>query len=419
MFRAALLHSDNYLVVINIELFSGPLQEQESDIGEEAEVHLLEALSLLVSSANSDRDRTASEGTGPIVEQQRERQQYQLVLLQQLLQVLTNQIHTLGAFMLSQGGQYFTRMQAPSDEQGLPPAVRLLAHRIHNIASLCRGFGYRTYSCAVDVFESAFVSVFSALRLSDEAHSPLNFDVVKAKSVVLTHKMLLAVGPRCLQLKIDDQPMLGVFLQALLLRSDLEYAPQLLNQIMVEFNGAALQLVVGLLPTMLDGLTRAGADADASSTVVTADAPHMKLERAALRRQLLLLLQHVCTHGCQAVFYCTPFHEQYLQTTLDVTMSCMEGTVLCQNPADADTSLLLPLQRAAMIIISSLSKAWLHPAEAAEPPVSAHLQDAFRNFLWAKAMPTILRAICDAHIINIRDANAQVSNTRTRFEYCQ
>lgn len=372
-------------------------------------MHLLEALSLLVSSANSDRDRTASNESGPIAS---ERQQYQLALLQQLLQVLTNQIHSLGAFMLNQG-QFFASMQASSDEQGLPPAVRLLAHRIHNIASLCRGFGYRTYSCAVDVFESAFVSVFSALRLSDETQSPLNFDAVRAKSVVLTHKMLLAVGPRCLQLKINDQPMLGVFLQALLLRSDLEYAPQLLNQIMVEFNGAAVPLVVGLLPTMIDGLTRAGADADASSAVVTADAPHMKLERAAVRRQLLLLLQHVCTHGCQAVFYCTPFHEQYLQTALDVTMSCLEGTVLCPNPADADTSLLLPLQRAAMIIISSLSKTWLYPAEVAEPPVSAQLQDAFRNFLWSKAMPTILRAICDVRIINIRDANAQVTISHT------
>ncbi len=375
-------------------------------------MHLLEALSLLISSANSDRDR---EQSGPTADQQRERQQYQLALLQQLLQLLTSQIHTLGTFMVDQG-HFFIRAQSGAADQDLPPAVRLLAHRIHNIASLCRGFAYRTFSCAVNIFEAAFLSVFSALRVTDELQSPLNFDAVRAKSVVLAHKMLLAVGPRCLDLKINDQPVLGVFLQALLFRMDLEYAPQLLNQIMVEFSGAAVQLVAGLLPNMLDGLIRA-ADTATASSGAAADAPHMKLERAAVRRQLMLLLQHVCTHGCHAVFYCSPFHERYLKTALELTMSCLEGTMLGQIPADADSSLLLPLQRAAMIILSSLSKAWLHPAEVNDPPVSAQLQDAFRNFLWSKAMPTILHALCDARIINVRDANAQVAYLFCRTTY--
>ena len=145
------------------------------------------------------------------------------------------------------------------------------------------------------------------------------------------------------------------------------------------------------------------------------EAPHMAAERASPRRQLLLLLQHVSTHDCQAAFFCSPMHERYLEATLEMTMSCLQGRILNSSsslPSQAsvpagDSALILPLQRAALVILTALSKAWLPPAAEGGMAPPLQLREAFRSFLFSSALPALLLALSDPRNINARDANAQ------------
>ena len=410
------------------DLFSRPLAEQlaagqgqdqdQGGLDEEAEVHLLEALSLLTSSANSDRDRGPNPSPNPS-----QQQLFQSALLQQLLQTLSSQIHSLSSLVgcLPDHVPPSKEIGAGSEaEAEVPPAVGMLARRIHGAASLCCGFTHRTHSSASPHFEGAFTAVLSSLLAptGPQWQSPLRYGPVRASTVVLTHKALLAVGPRCLQLQLQVQGqtllLLAALLRTLLGQRDLDYVPQLLNQIMVEFRQAAVDLVADLLPAVFDRLSQAGLE-QGRSAQGGEEAPHMAAERASPRRQLLLLLQHVSTHDCQAAFFCSPMHERYLEATLEMTMSCLQGRILNSSsslPSQAsvpagDSALILPLQRAALVILTALSKAWLPPAAEGGMAPPLQLREAFRSFLFSSALPALLLALSDPRNINARDANAQ------------
>jgi len=397
-----------------IDVFSGLAADRLGGVSvlldPEAEVHLLEALSLLVCSAACDKKPPQPLAIDDEVANRL------LALLQELLSVLAAHIHRLCG-LLADPQQL--RIQMPSVEPA--SAQRLLAHRIRGVASLARGCSHRSHSRLVEMFAAALQSIASALHphlssSSSESESLLRVDEVRAKTVVLTHKSLLAVGPRCLQLTIGPQglPLLACHLRALLAHSgdsDVGAVAQLLNQALLEWEAAAAELVAGLLPAVLDRFDRATDTLTDNNRASNAALPPLAAqERAEFRRQQMALLQLVASQQCGGVFYCSDLHWRCLDTALQqlVLRSLSPPAADCADAGEA--LLLLPQLRAALTVVSALCRAWLGTSKPSidtnntSITVPQQVQDYFKGFLWGRAIPALLCSLRDARVINARDA---------------
>lgn len=244
----------------------------------------------------------------------------------------------------------------------------LLAHRLLSLASLTKGFRGAVPDELMPVFENSMQAAAATLSAFG------SFSNVRARFITLFHRMLVCAKDKVL-------PGLGDALLGLVVcaePSDLEHVVALLNNIVIEFNGACIsvmnQLLVPILQKRAECLAQFAQEGDA---------PHQATVRTQLDKTVFLFLQQISGRGCAAILY-SEENSAYLSDLLSTMLQVfVEAT---------DVS----LRKSCVISLSNLVQAW--GADDTCP-----VQTPFFQFMYDQALPTILTA-CVNGSINRTDA---------------
>ena len=400
-------------------------QLQQSLLTESAELHLLEATSLItrpkplaaltsvVPHREWDKASYVSGTQEEQEEQQRQLQQRQLAVLHELSSVLVKQVQT---FLSHKDMNRFASEIAEAT-----------AHKISCLASLAKGLTSRSLAEHSSMFEHAAMVVVAACN-SLGGHA-----VVRAKTVIFLHRMVAMLGSDVLKL-------LGHMYPALLQHSDstdTDHVVQVLNQVMVEFQSQSRPLIDAVFGITCDkfedllqrfetaqmenrwfaeqasrsALAGLGIAADGNREPI-AEAPHIDLERATLQRQYVVFLQHVVTQNSEVVLL-SPANQHRLEGVLAHLLGAIRGQGIKVNlptsPSNGSLSpnarnktsemprisiqASLPMRKCAIAALIGLCKAW-EPAALQDtqraPTLPLQLVHAFRNFMFDKALPLCL-----------------------------
>jgi hypothetical protein len=260
-----------------------------------------------VNATTAAMDGVSSEMAAQLSDEQRERMrcshQDQLGALQQFVTAITEQAEALVAML--QAGQ---QLVAQNEEE----LANALAHKVSCLAALAKSNGA---SCR----EERIAIILPAARYIVGICAQLaHFSVIRAKAVMLLHRMVISLGPHSIELFGHTYQFLLRHGEA----TDTDQIVQVLNQIMAEFQSKGLLLVDSALAPTLEKMqhliatfestqqeNKWAAERSSAATLHTLglsptsslelkEAPHVDLERAALQRQYLEFLRHVSQHGC-------------------------------------------------------------------------------------------------------------------------
>ena len=401
-------------------------------LSESAELHLLEAIGLITSSTycyfegdvagEIDNNCSAS-----ILKQQQKQAEVQLQMrqrqqtLEEVIRLISGHIHSLVSF---------PQLIKFTEEVGA-----VVAHKVSCLSSLAKGHSYKSRAKHPDTTFDAATSFDAAASAAVAAATTLgHIAAVRGKCVIFHHRMIMCAGLRSLEALSHSVPLLLSYCDSRAADSGKEGGGvnstegssdevlQLLNQAMLEFQGAALITVDACLtpalkkcwslsaeleknayvPASCDGQHPSVVNRTGSSDAPKAEveAPHFQAERIALQKQSLVFLQHISTQQCDQALYSDRNSSLLTAIFVDEILVGLQGGRGRISAAGG-----IPLRKAATGTLTGLVKAWLSTLSA--HPIPTTLSAALWSFLKEKALPTILRSCTDGVSLDLRDAAAQ------------
>lgn len=375
-------------------------QQLTLGLSDAAELNLFECLGLMTSSTHYGEPGSNHEQAAV--------QQYQQKLLSEVTGFIVRQI-TEVVSNRSQLVRYVDQLSL------------FIAQKLNCLSCLAKGHNHKTHEFNVQYFDASTATVVSVLDLLPQ------MQCVRSKAVVFLHRMVNALGSRCL---LYITQALTVLVSHSEQGSDMEETVALLNQCLVEFQTGALNLAGRFHGPVVEKYKQLGAQFE-NNLVVAAplssgavlEAPHIEAERVALQKQFLLYLQHVVQHNCHSVLT-APEHTHLIEETLNTLLVCVKGGRGGNLGSNAVISAQagLPLRKGAIIVLTGLVKVWCSPfsslsAETAatvgfvdkmQCAVPPQLTAAFLSFLCDHAVPAMLSSCSDGgRSVNVKDAAAQ------------
>jgi hypothetical protein len=345
-------------------------------------------------------------------------------------------IDRLRAIVEGQLSQLHSALCLLAEQPQLSEVLCLLAaQRVNALAGLTKGFSGTTCSEAVPVFESASAAIVAvSQRLGFHAG-------VRAKVLVYQHRMVACIGPRAIAYA---HHIVSALLQHAEM-GDVDAVVQVLNQLLVEYEGACYEVVDALYGAVEGKYVALAAYLDASSGASVAaggggsinsnsgggggsvEAPHVQTERLSLQRQYLLFVQHVVLYGCAAVLYGPSYLHRLehllvrvvlvgitgggpdlLRASASASAAGLDGVAVgARTIGGGESADTVPVRKGALSILNGLVTAWLLPPTATTasptaaatalraanvhvpilPAVPAEVAAAFRSYLLDQAVP--------------------------------
>lgn len=345
-----------------------------------AELHLLDTIGLITSSTYRGMEQP-----------QLRQQQYEL--LSTIISVISGQIQTITTSSPEMLALYV-------DELG-----EVLSMKINSFSNLSLGHNFKAkeqqQGNVGPLFQAAATAVSQALSVMG------SLAVVRSKAVMFIHRMVKTLGPQCIEIMLGT---VGILL-AQSDSKDVEEVVQLLNQGMIEFGPSAIPLIDCFFGPVIEKLNNlfiafdnfhasaASSGGDGTSGGVGLEAPHVEVERAALQRLYVVFIYHVVSNPTVPILS-SPKHSCFLQDIFENILSGLQGGKGKIGPA-----LSLPIRKSAVGIVTALVKVWGSSESASF--VSPGLRQAMYQFLYDRAVPTVLRSLTDRVSVNVRDAMTQ------------
>ena len=404
-------------------------------LSESAELHLLEAIGLITSSTYCYLE---GDGAGEIdnnisaalLKQQQKQVEVQVQMrqrqqtLEEVIRLISGHIHSLLSF---------PQLSKYTEEIGA-----VVAHKVSCLSSLAKGHSYKSRAKHPDTTFDAAISFDAAASAAVAAATTLGrIAAVRGKCVIFHHRMIMCAGLRSLEALSHSVPLLLSYCDSRavdtskegggvnLTEGNSDEVLQLLNQAMLEFQGAALITVdacltpalkkcwslsaeleknayVPLPHVLCDGQHPSAVNRTGSSDAlkVEVEAPHFQAERILLQKQSLVFLQHISTQQCDQALY-SDRNSSLLSAIFDdeilVGLQGGRGRISAAGG--------IPLRKAATGTLTGLVKAWL--SNPSPHPIPSTLSAALWSFMKEKALPTILRSCTDGVSLDLRDAAAQ------------
>ena len=326
----------------------------QSHVSESAELHLLEATSLITkprgchyfteidpnkpliatrtpssrdgtpSSANQDKNSLKPKGSGNTsgmnggqghaedydvssldIQQQQQIQQHdseQLSVMQQMVEILMSQISLI--------------LNHPCLEKFPEEFADMVSHKISSLASLSKSVNMREGERG-QLFQEGAVAIVNVCNALGQ------FASIRAKVIMFIHRMVNTLGDTTISMLEAVYPTLLQYSDT----TDVNETVQLVNQVMIEFGETCLPFIDTLFGPTLDRYQAViaafedtqrqekwqaeqssaqtfnglGMSPHLSQDTIVTEAPHIDLERASLQKHYLHFLQHVCQYKCHMV----------------------------------------------------------------------------------------------------------------------
>ena len=398
-------------------------------LSESAELHLLEAIGLITSSTYCyfEGDVTGeidNNSSAALLKQQQKQVEVQLQLrqrqqtLEEVIRLISGHIHSLLSF---------PQLNKYTEEIGA-----VVAHKVSSLSSLAKGHSYQSRAKHPDTTFDAAISFDAAASAAVAASTTLGrIAAVRGKCVIFHHRMIMCAGLRSLEALSHSVPLLLSYCDSRavdtskeggginLTEGNSDEVLQLLNQAMLEFQGAALITVDACLTPALKKCWSLSAELEKNAYVpvphtqcdvsrtgssdvlkIEVEAPHFQAERISLQKQSLVFLQHISTQQCDQALYSERNSSLLTAIFDDEILVGLQGGRGRISAAGG-----IPLRKAATGTLTGLVKAWL--SIPSTHPIPSSLAAALWSFMKEKALPTILRSCTDGVSLDLRDAAAQ------------
>ena len=396
-------------------------------LSESAELHLLEAIGLITSSTycyfeGDVAGEVDNNSSAALLKQQQKQVEVQLQMrqrqqtLEEVIRLISGHIHSLLSF---------PQLSKFTEEVGA-----VVAHKVSCLSSLAKGHSYKSRAKHPDTTFDAAISFDAAASAAVAAATTLgHIAAVRGKCVIFHHRMIMCAGLRSLDALSHSVPLLLSYCDSRAVDASKEGGGfnstegnsdevlQLLNQAMLEFQGAALITVDACLTPALKKCWSLSAELEKNAYVpvphtlsdgqhpsdalkVEVEAPHFQAERISLQKQSLVFLQHISTQQCDQALYSDRNSSLLTAIFDDEILVGLQGGRGRISAAGG-----IPLRKAATGTLTGLVKAWL--SVPSTHPIPSTLSAALWSFIKEKALPTILRSCTDGVSLDLRDAAAQ------------
>lgn len=353
-----------------------------STLTEQAELHLLEASSLLTSLPSNEHVAAT-----------------QQQLLQKMIAVLAHQIQQCLSMV-------------PEGLTGCPDhLLETMGHKIVSLAALAKGHKYKTYPQTALLFAPPAGLITTVLQRCAAS------SVIRAKTCVFLHRMVACLGLPICELLVHP----GCFLHMLTCADlgDVDVVVQVLINTLVEYREQAVQLAEFVLPHVVTKYQELFAQLDQQLASGSASL-HLESERFAVQRQYLLFIQNLALTGCHEAFTSAnnaPMLEHIFKGVLQGLRgggggggngSSLSPSSLSSSSSSSSSSPSssssggIPLRKSALVILTSLVVPW------SRPPTPPPLSEAFQSFLLQQALPTIISDLTDGVTLDFKDAGTHL-----------
>lgn len=268
-----------------------------------------------------------------------------------------------------------------------------VAHRLSCLCSLTKGFNAKTRPDVIPSIQSAGAAVITTCGVM-ASHS-----AVREKVMIFCHRAITIVGEGAIGLIQGCFPTLLERMDS----RDCEKVVQLLNQVMVEFEGACVPMIdvyyapmYGKLETLYETFERQQAEAGAGGGVLQ-EAHHVELERVDLQKQLLMFLFHVSARGCHSCLT-SDRNRALLQPFLAVVQAGLQG-----GRGNISHNSGLVLRKNSLFILTALARHWASPSESVPLEFAAQ----FSSLLYDTLLPMSLSMCSDGRTLNVHEVATQ------------
>lgn len=332
---------------------------------EQAEMHLLEASSLLTAlTTNPEAGQSQGE------------------LLQKIIAVLAHQVQgalSAVAMHMNAATDPMAGMQSCPDH-----LLETLGHKLVSISALGKCHKFKTHARTSVLFAPPAGLVTQLLSVA--GFSPL----IRQKVCTFLNHMVHILGlpitellchPDCFARLIDccDE-------------SDTDLAVQILASVIVEHRELAVPLLDVVLPKVLLRYHALFSEIDAGGE----NGVQWDTDRTNLQKQYLVFIYNIAQNGCQGALT-SPHVGALLDGVFHYILEGLRGGPGTSG-GSRNGSTGVPLRKYAVQILTSLATPW------SRPPTSLQLTEAYQSFVLHQALPCILSDLTDGTTLSLSDA---------------